>query len=138
MSLSVPRYYFLYADDDPDDQLLFREIVRQAVPQYEVVVCEQGLELLQFLEARRPGDDLPCCVVLDMNMPIWDGIKTLRELKTHKLYKDLPVVMFTTSQSLRDKTLCEELGADGFFSKPVTHVDVERTIKAFRKIVAAD
>lgn len=134
---TLPEHYFLYAEDDPDDQLLFKEVVQRVSPQYSVIVCQQGLELLQFLNSLGPGDPLPCCIVLDINMPIWDGVRTLREIKSNQLYNSLPVVMFTTSQSPRERTVCEQLGAETFISKPFTEEDFERSVRTFTKYCLA-
>jgi CheY-like chemotaxis protein len=113
--------YFLYADDDPDDQEFFRSMVMEIEPSLGVVVVNNGLELLQYLNHIGPKNNLPCCIILDINMPIWDGIRALKALKVEQKYMDIPVIMFTTSRSLRDNELCLMLGARGFITKPVNH-----------------
>jgi CheY-like chemotaxis protein len=111
--------YFLYADDDPDDQELFKAMMAEHDPTLGVVEVNNGLELLQYLNHIGPGGNLPCCIVLDINMPIWDGIRALKALKVDEKYMHIPVIMFTTSRSLRDNELCLMLGAKGFITKPV-------------------
>jgi len=112
--------YFLYADDDPDDQDFFRSMIAEIDPSLSVVITNNGLELLQYLNSLGPGGQLPCCIVLDINMPIWDGIRTLKALKVSDQFRSLPVIMFTTSRSLRDNELCLQLGAQAFIPKPVS------------------
>lgn len=111
--------YFLYADDDPDDQDFFRSMIAAISSNLSVVVVNNGLELLQYLNQVDGLDKLPCCIVLDINMPVWDGIRTLKALKIEERYRNLPVIMFTTSRSLRDNELCLQLGAQAFITKPV-------------------
>ena len=70
-------------------------------------------------------------IVLDINMPIWDGIRTLKALKVEERYMNIPVIMFTTSRSLRDNELSLKLGAQGFVTKPVNHKDFNELYHRF-------
>jgi CheY-like chemotaxis protein len=122
--------YFLYADDDLDDQEFFQSMVKEFDPSISVVMVNNGLELLQYLNNISKGN-LPCCIVLDINMPIWDGIKTLKALKVEEKYRKIPVIMFTTSRSLRDNELSLKLGAQGFITKPVNQKDFNELYHRF-------
>ena len=126
--------YFLYADDDPDDQDFFKSMVSEIDPSISVVLVNNGLELLQYLNNVVPHNKLPCCIVLDINMPIWDGIRTLKALKVEDKYKAIPVIMFTTSRSLRDNELSLMLGAQGFITKPVNHKDFNQLYHKFAEV----
>jgi CheY-like chemotaxis protein len=126
--------YFLYADDDPDDQEFFKTMVSEIDPSISVVLVNNGLELLQYLNNVVPKNKLPCCIVLDINMPIWDGIRTLKALKVEDKYKGIPVIMFTTSRSLRDNELSLMLGAQGFITKPVNHKDFNQLYHKFAEV----
>jgi len=123
--------YFLYADDDPDDQDFFRSMVNEVEPSVGVVVVNNGLELLQYLNNIVAKGKLPCCIILDINMPIWDGIRTLKALKVDEKYKNIPVIMFTTSRSLRDNELSLKLGAQGFITKPINNQDLQHLYQRF-------
>ena len=129
-----PGAYFLYADDDPDDQDFFKSMVSEIDPSISVVLVNNGLELLQYLNNVVPKSKLPCCIVLDINMPIWDGIRTLKALKVEDKYKAIPVIMFTTSRSLRDNELSLMLGAQGFITKPVNHKDFNQLYHKFAEV----
>ena len=123
--------YFLYADDDPDDQDFFISMVNEVEPSVSVVTVNNGLELLQYLNNVVAKRALPCCIILDINMPIWDGIRTLKALKVDEKYKNIPVIMFTTSQSHRDNELSLKLGAQGFITKPVNQRDLHQLYQRF-------
>jgi CheY-like chemotaxis protein len=122
--------YFLYAEDDPDDQEFFRSKIEEIEPSVGVVLVNNGLELLQYLN-NMVDDNLPCCIVLDINMPIWDGIRTLKALKVDEKYMNIPVIMFTTSRALRDNELSLMLGAQGFVTKPINHHDLRHLYQRF-------
>ena len=126
--------YFLYADDDPDDQEFFKTMVSEIDPSIAVVLVDNGLELLQYLNNVVTTGNLPCCIVLDINMPIWDGISTLKALKVEEKYKNIPVIMFTTSRSLRDNELSLMLGAQGFITKPINHKDFTQLYHRFADV----
>jgi len=126
--------YFLYADDDPDDQEFFKLMVAEIDPAIEVVLVNNGLELLQYLNNVVSKGNLPCCIVLDINMPIWDGIRALKALKVEEKYMGIPVIMFTTSRSLRDNELSLMLGAQGFITKPVNHKDFSQLYHKFAEV----
>lgn len=131
MTNEVPKgAYFLYADDDPDDQEFFQSMMTEFDPAINVVLVNNGLELLQYLNNISKGN-LPCCIVLDINMPIWDGIRTLKALKVEEKYMNIPVIMFTTSRSLRDNDLSLKLGAQGFITKPVNQKDFNELYHRF-------
>ena len=126
--------YFLYADDDLDDQEFFRSMINDFDPTLDVVIVNNGLELLQFLNKLNSNDRLPCCIVLDINMPVWDGIRTLKALKVEDSLRNLPVVMFTTSRSLRDNELCLQLGAKAFITKPVNQQEFQAIVHRFTDV----
>jgi CheY-like chemotaxis protein len=126
--------YFLYADDDPDDQEFFKLMVAEIDPAIKVVLVNNGLELLQYLNNVVSTGNLPCCIVLDINMPIWDGIRTLKALKVEEKYMNIPVIMFTTSRSLRDNEVSLMLGAQGFITKPINHKDFTELYHKFAEV----
>jgi CheY-like chemotaxis protein len=126
--------YFLYADDDPDDQDFFRSMVEDVDPGTAVVIVNNGLELIQFLNSIGPGGNWPCCIILDINMPVWDGIRTLKALKVDAQLKNLPVIMFTTSRSLRDNELCLMLGAQAFITKPINQLEFGQLYARFVEV----
>lgn len=110
--------YLLYADDDMDDQAFISEMLRRVNPAISIHCFANGLELVQFLDRLPGGDILPSCIVLDLNMPVWDGMHTLKVIKQHKLYHPVPTFIFSTSSSERDMALAENLGAVAYITKP--------------------
>lgn len=110
--------YFLYADDDSDDRETMIETIASLDPDLEVKGVVNGLAVLQFLNSLQPDAILPCFILLDVNMPQMDGFETLRFLKSSNHFRKIPVIMFSTSQSVSDRTLAETLGAELFITKP--------------------
>jgi CheY-like chemotaxis protein len=107
---------FLVIDDDTDDRELFCEALASVDP---VIICEQavdGKEALTRLSSN--GIEKPDIIFLDINMPIMDGWQFLTELKKQEKYKEIPVIVYTTSSTQKDKRIANDLGALCFITKP--------------------
>lgn len=126
--------YILYAEDDTDDQQAFKEMVKEINPYLRVVLLPTGLALMQYLETLGREEEWPCFIVLDMNMPVWDGIRTLKALKENQHYAHLPVVIFSTSSLSSDDLLATRLGAVQFITKPVKQAEFEEVRGKFESI----
>jgi CheY-like chemotaxis protein len=72
---------------------------------------------------------MPSLIVLDLNMPILNGMETLLRLKAHNIYKDIPVIMFTTSVHEVEKEKCLAIGAADFIKKPARFQQTISTAK---------
>ena len=89
--------YVLYADDDPDDRMILAESFRNCVKDKTLEIVPSGDELLEFLARNIKEKGLPCLIILDQNMPGLQGDQVMQILKKNEWYKDIPVVMFSTS-----------------------------------------
>jgi len=111
----------LYAEDDLDDFEALREALDQVSHAYDLVQAMNGTEVVSFLEEK--DNLLPRLVVLDLNMPVMDGKQTLQWLKQNPLYKNIPVMIFTTSSREEDMKLCKSYECT-FFRKPTLYRDL--------------
>jgi len=107
----------LWADDDYDDLQMMREILSKRDRDFEIVEVHNGKEVLQYL--KQDPAIRPCLIILDINMPVLDGKETLSILKSEEEYKDIPTVVFTTSESELDKLYCKKLNTE-MVTKPPT------------------
>ncbi len=109
----------MWADDDYDDLQMMQEIMRKTKRDYEIIEVHNGKEALDYLHAAKEKSDLPCLIILDINMPVLDGKETLSIIKTSKDYHEVPVVVFTTSESELDKLYCKKFNTE-MVTKPPT------------------
>lgn len=115
----------LSAEDDPDDRLLIQDAVETICPSLCLQFVHDGKELLDYLyKAISDPHGLPTLVLLDLNMPLMDGREALKKIKMENSFKDLPIVILTTSDEERDREICRQFGADDFFSKPSSFDDI--------------
>ncbi len=126
----------LVADDDPDDRMFIKDAIEEVRLANDLVMVNDGVELMDFLERRGDyeklnGDPLPGMILLDLNMPRKDGREALEEIKNNPELKRIPVVVLTTSKAEEDIMRTYDLGVNSFICKPVTFeklVDVMKTV----------
>jgi len=116
--------YVLYAEDDPDDVLLFHEALNSYDPVYQVVDAtdaESAMRKLVHLE--------PSAIFLDINMPGTDGFSCMESIrrKFDNLRK-VPIVLLSTSKMMNEEA--SRRGADYYFVKPVLQEKWQDIFKA--------
>lgn len=116
----------LYIDDDSDDCLILKSSLQDAGSQSTLICANDGEEAVKYLNSIAPAS-LPNLIVLDLNMPRWDGRRTLSYLKSQPHLAGIPVVVLSTSENKGEKDACAELGAASYFRKPF-HYDGYRSI----------
>lgn len=109
----------LWADDDYDDLQMMREILVRKKKNYEVVEVHNGKQALEYLKEAKENSNLPCLIILDINMPVLDGKETLSLIKKDKDLSEIPVVVFTTSESDLDRMYCKKFNTE-MVTKPPT------------------
>ena len=103
-------------DDDAVDRELFMEAIVLASKEYLVTEASNGEEALEYLNN---NDQLPDIIILDLNMPVMDGRETLKEIKSHTLFKNIPVCIMSTSSAQFDVVNSYDAGANLFLVKPL-------------------
>ena len=116
----------LLADDDKDDRLFFRMALEALTIPTKLATVVEEEKLMDYLSDN--ADQLPDLIFLDINMPRKNGIECLSEIKQNKKLKDLPVIMFSTSNS-RDKIgMVFKNGADVYIHKPSDFSQLKQVI----------
>jgi CheY-like chemotaxis protein len=118
----------LYADDDADDKMWVAEACKAIDCNLKISFVENGRQVLHFLKPLTI-QQLPCLIVLDLNMPELDGRQTLQQLKAHPDYKQIPVAIVSTSSNSIDREVCQRFGASLFLVKPVMYGEWEAIIR---------
>jgi CheY-like chemotaxis protein len=136
---SVQPVTILMAEDNDDDRLLTQEAMRAARLVNELRFVSNGVELLDYLQRSGPYAEpgsapWPGIILLDINMPMMDGLTALRRLKDDPSLRRIPVVMLTTSDDEHDILRSYNLGAASYVTKPVTFsslVELVRTLEGY-------
>ena len=111
----------LVVEDNPMDLDFLLQAFEEHGVLNPVCVCRDGEEALQFIEAHPTPNDanLPLLVLLDLRLPKVDGVEVLRQARQHPVWKQIPVVVVTTSRENTDISKTYELGVNSYIVKPV-------------------
>ena len=109
--------FILLAEDDEDDQELIRMAFRKVTARHIFKIVSNGKEALETLSEQA---NLPCLIVLDLNMPLMNGIQTLKALKDDPKFEKIPKVILTTSDNEENRKVSYFNGAVDYFVKPDT------------------
>lgn len=125
----------LYADDDADDKVWLAEACKAVNSFLQLKFVENGKDIFTYLKNAEPNK-LPSLIVLDLNMPEFDGRQTLKSLKANPSYQKIPVAVVTTSSSKIDLDVCQRLGASAFLTKPNSYSEWKEIIQRLEKHAA--
>lgn len=115
------RKIFL-ADDDHDDWYIIEDSMKEIGCESAIQFFSDGLKLIEALN-NAESKDLPVLIVLDLNMPKISGTETLHEIKSDSRFKDIPVIIYSTSINSLEKQKCIDHGAYDYVTKPVSSKD---------------
>lgn len=119
-TIVIKPFRVLIADDDTDDVQLTKDCFNESRLPIHVNDVGDGQILMDHLKGMTisKSKDLPQLILLDINMPRKSGFEALQELKEDDALRKIPVVIFSTSQTVKDVERAYELGASCFVSKP--------------------
>ncbi|MBO9202848.1 MULTISPECIES: response regulator [Niastella] len=103
-------------DDDMDDRFLFSRAAKLKKPEITCVTADGGKEALELLD-KMP--QLPQVIFLDINMPGMNGWEFLSQFKKNDHFKNIPILIYSTSSNEKDITTAETAGASGYCVKPL-------------------
>ncbi|MBE0569609.1 MAG: response regulator [Deltaproteobacteria bacterium] len=110
-----------------DDSHMIRRIVGKILKEenFEVLIAENGLMGCEM--ARKSQPDL---VIMDVEMPVMNGIEATRRIRSDSSTTHIPVLIFTSLGSENDIRMAKEAGGSGFLNKPISKEDLRATISS--------
>ncbi|KZS64849.1 two-component system response regulator [Mycobacterium kansasii] len=123
----------LLVEDDPGDELITREAFEHNKVKNRLHVARDGEEGLNYLYRRGEFHDAPRpdLILLDLNLPKYDGRQLLEKIKSDPDLARIPVVVLTTSAAEEDILRSYKLHANAYVTKPV---DLDQFMTAVRQI----
>ena len=123
----------LVEDDDIDTENVIRAFKKNKMSN-PIYTVENGEEAIAFLQNQGRFSDpekspRPGIILLDINMPIMNGIEFLRVIKADDDLKSIPVVVLTTSREESDRIESFKLSVAGYIVKPVEFEDFVYAVK---------
>lgn len=114
----------LHVEDDPNDMLLFEHACRKAGVVFDLQAVSDGDQAIAYLRGSNGFSDrmkhpIPKLILLDLKMPRVSGFDVLAWLRSDELFKQVPVVVLTSSNHDADVKRAYDLGARSYLVKPV-------------------
>jgi CheY-like chemotaxis protein len=126
----------MLVEDNPDDEALTLRALRKNHVQNDVVVARDGREALEYLfgtgaYAERGPRLKPVVILLDLKLPLIDGLEVLRRLRADERTQFIPVVVLTSSKEEQDLISSYSFGCNSYIRKPV---DFLQFVEAVRQL----
>jgi CheY-like chemotaxis protein len=134
MTSDEHRFVILLVEDEPADAHLVQVALNENRILADVRHAVDGREALDYLRRQGPRfaeAPRPDLILLDLNMPRMDGREFLAAIKLERDFRQIPVVVLTTSEVERDVIASYHLGAAGYITKPV---DLQQFMEAIRDV----
>ncbi len=133
----MARNVILHAEDDPDDLFFVRRFFQKRAPEFALQQVKDGEEAMQYLTgagcyADREKYPLPNAVLLDIKLPLRDGMEVLQWARHREDFQALPIVVLTNSDLTEDMEQAKSLGATAYLTKTA---DCENVLEAVRKLL---
>ena len=125
----------LLVEDSPADVRLTKEALKEEKIHNNLSVVNDGVEAMAFL--RRQGEysnvARPDLILLDLNLPKKDGREVLKEIKSDKELKAIPVVVLTISKAEEDVIKSYDLHANCYITKPIDLNQFAKVVKSIQE-----
>ncbi|HEU4634235.1 MAG TPA: response regulator [Flavisolibacter sp.] len=132
MSQSTSK--ILYVDDDSDDCYFLGLSLSETGTNADLVCATDVEEAINYLNSA-DANNLPSLIILDLNMPKWDGRQTLSYIKSQPRLCNIPVVILSTSENKLDQEACTVLGASSYYKKPFHYEGYKMIINSFMPLL---
>jgi two-component system, response regulator len=126
--------HLIVGEDDEEDFAILKEILLESHPSFRLTRFPNGQELVDFLLSGVTPP--PSALLLDLNMPVKDGRTALHEIKGDDRYRDLPVLIFTSSGMKGDEAYARRFPATGFLTKPMSYHEYVAVVRGLADKVA--
>ena len=114
----------LLAEDDEDDFHFFNIAISSLDGMYQLLRISDGVMFSSLIQTSIDPD----IIFLDINMPYKDGIACLKEIRSHEGYNSIKVVMYSTSNNVKEIDRCYSMGADFYLIKPPCYLCIQQQL----------
>ena len=119
----------MLVEDDSVDAMTVKRALKELKVNNTLVLQTNGEEALNYL--RTDDNHKPCVILLDLNMPKMNGIEFLKIAKADAVFRQIPVIVLTTSKDDRDKVESFRFSVAGYIVKPT---DYKKFVEAMRAV----
>lgn len=120
-------FHIFVVDDDEDDRYIFQKALKETAIPVIVSQITNGIELLACLKSDM---ELPNIIFLDINMPLMDGLTALEQIRSNEVYREVSIIIFSTSDNPVSIRRAYRLGAQLYLRKPDRYDDYLLLLKS--------
>ncbi|QHE78501.1 response regulator [Hydrogenophaga sp. PBL-H3] len=110
----------LLVEDNPMDLDLTLRAFNKKKLSNTIQIARDGEEALAYFARWEAGETMPAVILLDINLPKVNGLEVLQRLKSHPVFRRIPVVVLTSSRENSDLKTAYDLGVNSYIEKPVS------------------
>ncbi|HXI14122.1 MAG TPA: response regulator [Thermoanaerobaculia bacterium] len=123
----------LLVEDSPSMRSFLTSLIEEdsVVTSIEIVEAASGFEALKTL----PHHNF-AAILTDINMPDINGLELVSFLKSHPVYRNIPVLVISTEGSEEDRKRAAALGAEGYLVKPFTAGELSASLQRLLQVVS--
>ena len=120
----------LLVDDSDDDSYFFNHALERSRVDGTLLYASGGSEAIALLEQAQASNKLPDVIFVDLKMPVVNGFDVLAWIHERPAFSDIPIYVLSGSSSQKDVDRSRELGAAGFFIKPLGPDELRRSVQS--------
>jgi PAS domain S-box-containing protein len=124
----------LLVEDDPDDRELILRAFALVAPNCHVTCLHDGKMLVDLLPSFAI-EDLPSLIILDYNMPLLNGVETLKILELDQRFNKIPKIIYSSSDQNNIKKLCFGANAKGYITKGISMEEIKENVQEILSFV---
>jgi len=130
-------FQIVLVEDAEPDVFLVREALRSGGLDFSLRVFDDGEKAVDFIDEIDAGETVPCphVLLLDLNLPKRSGAQVLEHMRQSQRWRNVPVVILTSSDSPKDKEQTARLGATRYFRKPSRLAEFMRLGEIVRELL---
>ena len=130
----------LLAEDNLADVLLIQEAIELYALPLDLHIVEDGEKALEFIRAAENDSEAPCpeLLLLDLNLPRRSGKEVLERVRQSRKFKDIPVLIITSSDVAKERDELARLGANRYFRKPSNYEAFLKVGQVLKELLEED
>lgn len=118
----------LLVEDNLINQAVARAIIEKMLSPFTLKIANNGQEALEMLETQSAEVSL---ILMDLQMPVLDGFETLKRIRNHEHWSDIPVIAVTAQALQGDRDQCLAKGFNDYLSKPFVPEQLQDLLKKY-------
>ncbi|MGB0389517.1 MAG: response regulator, partial [Ardenticatenaceae bacterium] len=129
----------ILVEDDLGHARLIEKNLRRAKITNKIIQLHDGQQALDYLFGQREQARPPLSrflMLLDLNLPVLNGMQVLQRIKNDSRTKRIPVVILSTTDDPREVEACYELGCNLYITKPVEYAKFSQTIRQLGQVLS--